>query len=224
MPSISDAVEQLNSKWLEDALIFENNKNTGREKSGDMDTTIAITSSKVPEKLGLSEALNIGVVTTISSYTTTYSSGAGTENRNGNIALCASTINNSICKSDGGRWSFNETVGDTTPDRGYTEAGAIVGNRYTKSIGGGVCQVATTVFNAVYDSGFQVVSRHNHDLHMASYPAGRDAAISYPYLDLIWQNNESSDVLMQASTTGYSITVSMLGVNPQYSVVTEEGQ
>lgn len=59
---------------------------------------------------------------------------------------------------------------------------------------------------------------------MASYPEGRDAAINYPDLDLIWQNNESSDVLMTSSTTGYSVTVNMIGVNPRYTVKTESGE
>lgn len=146
---------------------------------------INISSTQIPKKLALNEALDIGVVSVISTYTTTYSSGAGTENRNKNIALASASLNNTIAEANGGRWSFNDCVGDATIERGYTEAGAIVGDRYTKSIGGGVCQVATTIFNAVYDSGLPIISRHNHDLHIASYPEGRDAAISYPYLDFI---------------------------------------
>ena len=63
---------------------------------------------------------------------------------------------------------------------GYKNAGAIVDGEYTDEIGGGVCQVATTVYNAVYDAGYPIVERHNHTLYIASYPEGRDAAIAFP--------------------------------------------
>lgn len=115
-------------------------------------------------------------------------------------------------------------VGKCDASKGFLEAGAVFGNRYTKSVGGGICQVATTVFNAVYDSGFAIPVRYNHDLHIASYPAGRDAAINYPDLDLVWTNDSNSDVLMTESTTGYSITVNLLGVNPGYTVKSEVGE
>lgn len=224
MPNISQAIEGLNNDWLENAAVFESNRFGARGSNESDPVHIEVGSTKVPEKLTLDEALTIGVVGIISTYTTTYSSGAGTENRNKNIALGAASLNNTICPANGGRWSFCDIVGDTTPERGYLEASAILGNRYTKSIGGGICQVATTVFNAVYDSGFPIPVRYNHDLYMASYPEGRDAAINYPDLDLIWQNNESSDVLMTSSTTGYSVTVNMIGVNPRYTVKTESGE
>lgn len=225
MPSIYDAVEKLQTYWLKDAIVYENNKTTSKDNSNSTDAVhISISSTQIPKKLNLNEALDIGVVSVISTYTTTYSSGAGTENRNKNISLASESLNNTIAEANGGRWSFNETVGDTTIERGYTEAGAIVGDRYTKSIGGGVCQVATTIFNAVYDSGLPIISRHNHDLHMASYPAGRDAAISYPYLDFIWSNSLNSDCLVRSSTTGYSITCDIISVDPQFSVVSEIGE
>lgn len=224
MPAIYDAVDILNEKWLNNAAVYENDL---AGASGDNDTdpvNIKIGSTKVPETLSLDEAIRIGVVSEISTYTTTYSSGAGTENRNKNIALGAAALNNTICAANGGTWSFNEVVGNTTEDKGYLEAGAIWGNRYTKSVGGGICQVATTVFNAVYDSGLAIPERYNHDLHIASYPVGRDAAINYPDLDLVWRNDEKSDILLTSSTTGYSITVSLLGVPPAYTVKTEVGE
>lgn len=224
MPAINDAVRSLNEDWLDNAAVYENNI-LGASGSTNADAVkIDINSTKVPEVLSLDNALSIGVVSIFSSFTTTYSNGAGTENRNKNIDLGASSLNNSICKANGGRWSFNEVVGNTTADKGYLEAGTILGNRTTKSVGGGICQVATTVFNAVYDSGLAIPVRYNHDLHMSSYPAGRDAAINYPNLDLVWRNDEKSDILMTASTTGSSITVNLLGVNPGYTVKSEVGE
>ena len=125
MPAIYDAVDSLNEEWLNNAAVYDRNI-AGASGSNDTDpVNIKIGSTKVPETLTLDEAIRIGVVSEIATYTTTYSSGAGTENRNKNIALGAAALNNTICSANGGVWSFNDVVGNTTEDKGYLEAGAI---------------------------------------------------------------------------------------------------
>ena len=94
---------------------------------------------------------------------------------------------------------------------------------YDVAIGGGICQVATTVFNAVYDAGFPVLTRHNHSLYIASYPTGRDAAVSWPDLDFVWQNDSASDVLVRLSCVDGSVTATLYGVDPGYKVSTTTG-
>ena len=89
--------------------------------------------------------------------------------------------------------------------------------------GGGICQVATTIFNAVYDAGLPVVRRHNHSLYVATYPDGRDAAVSWPDLDFIWENDLTSDVLVTLSYTGGSVTCTLYGVDPHREVSTKTG-
>ena len=103
-------------------------------------------------------------------------------------------------------------------------AGAIIDGEYTDSVGGGICQVATTVFNAVYESGLPIKERHNHSLYIASYPQGRDAAVSYPELDLVWQNDTANDVLVKVSCSEGSVTATLYGVDSGYQVSTETGQ
>lgn len=184
---------------------------------------VTVEAQDAPENLTFDEALSAGLIQRISTFTTEFSTVPGTENRNHNIALACELLNNSIAKADGGRWSFNETAGNCNEERGFLDAGAIVDNEYVAEVGGGICQVATTVFNAVYEAGYTVVSRSNHSLYIASYPIGRDAAVSWPDLDFIWRNDTDSDVLLRAeSGTGY-LTVSLYGVNPHYSVSTETG-
>ena len=95
---------------------------------------------------------------------------------------------------------------------------------YEDSIGGGICQVATTVFNAVYEAGLPIKERHNHSLYIASYPTGRDAAVDYPGTTLIWENNQNSDVVMKTSYTDDSITVQLYSVHTGYSVETDTGE
>ncbi len=133
-------------------------------------------------------------------------------------------LNNSIVKANGGQWSFNEVAGDCNAERGFKGAGTIVDGQVVDDIGGGICQVATTVFNAVYEAGLPVVERQNHSLYIASYPAGRDAAISWPELDLVWSNDTNCDILVQTSWTDSTVTVTLLGVDPGYSVESVEGE
>ena len=91
---------------------------------------------------------------------------------------------------------------------------------YSTAFGGGICQVATTVFNAAYDAGYYIDRRYNHTIYNSSYPVGRDAAVSWPDLDLIWSNDTSSDVLLTTSYTEGTITVTLWGVSPERSVST----
>lgn len=161
------------------------------------------------------------MISEISSFTTQFSS--KNTSRVTNISLASEFLNNSICKANGGTWSFNETAGEATADKGYKGAGAIVDGEYSDAVGGGICQVATTVFNAVYEAGYPIVKRYNHSLYIASYPKGRDAAISYPNLDLVWENNTTSDVLLQMSSNDSSVSAKLYGVDPGYEVTTTYG-
>lgn len=192
--------------------------------TGEQGPHIEIATGTAPQTVTLDEALSMGIVGTISTYTTEFVSSAANENRNHNIRLGASLLNNSIAQANGGVWSFLETTGEFTAEKGFLEAGVIEEGEFSQDLGGGICQVATTVFLAVYDSGFPVVNRHAHSLRMASYPDGRDAAVAWDFLDLKWENDSSSDVLMVTSSTETSVTVTLYGVNPGYQVSTQVGE
>ena len=88
-------------------------------------------------------------------------------------------------------------------------------------MGGGVCQVATTIFNAVYEAGLPIDMRFNHSLYIASYPDGRDASVSYPDLDFVWSNSLESDVLLKTDSTETTVTAKLYGVYTGYRVETE---
>ena len=214
LPDVSDAADALSS-----ALFGQGDSVTPAQQAPE----IAVDADDMPKRLTFQEALDKGVVGPIGTFTTTYTTGQGTENRNHNIELVSQILDNSICKS-GETWSYNGTTGDCNEEKGFLGAGAIIDGEYTDSVGGGICQVATTVFDAVYESGLPVVERHNHSLYIASYPAGRDAAVSYPELDLVWRNDTASDVLVKVSTQVGSVTATLYGVDPGYQVTTETGQ
>ncbi len=178
------------------------------------DTTSAFT---------LDEAIDHGLICVISSFTTTYNTGAGTENRNHNIERVSAFLNNSVIPSQGS-WSFNGTAGECSEATGFLDAGAIVDGEYASEFGGGICQVATTVFNAVFESGFPIDRRFNHSLYIASYPAGRDAAVSWPDLDFVWTNDSSSEVLLTVVCDNGALTATLYGVDPGYTVTSETGE
>lgn len=215
-PRVNQAVED-----LDEALFGENGRGNTSE---DMDVSIDVTENSVASSMTLDEAIDIGIVSVIGTYTTEYSTYSGTENRNNNIHLAADLINNTIVTADGGQWSFNDRAGDCNEERGFKAAGSIIGNEFTDSIGGGICQVATTVFNAVYEAGLPVVSRTNHSLYISSYPAGRDAAVDYPSLDLVWENDLQSDVLLTMSYTDSTVTATLYSAPTGYSVTSELGE
>ena len=213
---------------LEAALFGENGSNlTDNSKaenaSGEQGVEVAVVSGEAPAVSSFEEALSLGLISEISSYTTEFTNKAGTENRNHNIRLVSDLLHNSIVKPDE-TWSFNGTTGECNEEKGFLGAGAIINGEYDDAIGGGICQVATTVFNSVFDSGFPVVNRRNHSLYMSSYPAGRDAAVSWEELDFVWKNDSSSDVLLRTSYTDTSVTIMLFGINPGYRVTSSVGE
>lgn len=210
MPLIIDAIADL------DKQLFGS-----KNASGGVDVTIEAVD--IPDALSLEDAMTAGLVSEISTYTTEYSNGSSKADRNFNIHHAADLLNDSIVPANGGVWSFNETTGESNEENGFRHAGTILEGEYVDDVGGGICQVATTVFNAVYESGFPVLRRYNHTLYIASYPAGRDAAVSWPDLDLRWENDTDSDVLLRMSYTDTTVTCTLYGVNPEYVVESDVG-
>jgi len=212
IPEVSSAVDE-----MQDLLFGSNGIAWGAAPAET--PVIQIKETDRPESLSFDDARNMGVITAIGEYTTEFSNYEGTENRNHNIKLVADIFNNGVVQANDGQWSFNDRSGNTNEEAGFWTAGSIVDGEYVDSVGGGICQVATTVFNAVLEAGLDVLERHNHTLYIASYPTGRDAAVDYPSdLDLVWKNNLKSEILVKTSYTDTSITVQLYSVRTGYEV------
>lgn len=130
-----------------------------------------------------------------------------TWHRNGgravNIRLAASFINNYLL-GPGEIFSFNKVTGHSKPGRGYQLAPIIVGDTVIPGYGGGVCQVSTTLYNAVLNAGLEVVERFPHSRPVDYVPAGRDATVS-EYLDFKFRNNTNRHVLIRGGGWGYRV-------------------
>jgi vancomycin resistance protein YoaR len=156
----------------------------------------------------------------ISTYETVY--GWSTEARSHNIELAASFIDYSLIAPHQ-IWSFNETAGDPSADRGFRMGKVISGNEYIDEVGGGVCQVATTVFNAVFEAGYPIISRAPHGLFQWQYAEGRDAAVFYDWLDMKWENDTDNWILLTMSCDSGKIMAVLWGTPPGYTVQIESG-
>lgn len=151
---------------------------------------------------------------TLSSFSTRFSTGnTNDSNRGVNIRLAASKINGKIL-APGDVFSFNDTVGERTAAGGYKEAHTYVAGQIVDGIGGGICQVSTTLYNAVLMSDLDVVRRSNHQFTVSYVPFGRDAAVSFPDVDLKFKNSTKWPLkIVCYVTNSNNINFSLVGKN-----------
>jgi vancomycin resistance protein YoaR len=157
------------------------------------------------------EAKGMGITGVVSSYTTSY---GGTPGRLHNVQLVAQLIDDTLI-APGKTFSFNATTGERTPEKGFQTAPVIINGELQNGIGGGVCQVSTTVFNAAFEAGLSIEQRTNHALYISHYPLGRDATVDYPSLDLKFKNDTGRWLLLRTFVGAGSLTVNLYGT-PQH--------
>jgi vancomycin resistance protein YoaR len=163
------------------------------------------------------EARAMGITGRVAGYTTYY---GGEPNRIHNVQLVARMVDGALI-APGSTFSFNETTGERSPDRGFREAPVIINGELQNGIGGGVCQVSTTVFNAAYEAGLPIESRTNHALYIAHYPQGRDATVNYPDIDLRFRNDTGKWLLLRTFVGSSALTVKLYGTPQNRRVETE---
>ena len=147
----------------------------------------------------------------LASYQTKYSPG----NRGHNIALAAGKLNGSLVKPNG-IFSFNDTVGLRTATAGYKVAGVILDGQLADGIGGGVCQVSSTLYNAVLLAGLTPTARTSHALPSAYCPPGLDATVADGQIDLQFRNQLAHSVYLLTSADGHTLTVYILGTRADH--------
>ena len=160
----------------------------------------------------------MGITGVVGSYHTTY---GGIPSRLHNVALVAQLIDGALI-APGGTFSFNGTTGERTAEKGFQEAPVIINGELQTGLGGGICQVSTTVFNAAYEAGLQIDERTNHALYISHYPLGRDATVNYPDLDLKFTNDTDKWLLLRTFVGSGSLTVNLYGTPQNRRVETAE--
>ena len=176
----------------------------------------AIVLTSRPAELTTREARTLGIRERISTFTTLM--GESSANRIWNVHLLGRYLDGTIVKP-GETFSFNRVLGPRTPERGFREGQMIFGGVLVPSIGGGVCQTATTIFNAAFEAGLPILERENHSFYISHYPVGRDAAVAWGGPDLVFRNDLGNAILIKAHGTSETFTVSFYGTKQGRRVV-----
>jgi vancomycin resistance protein YoaR len=143
----------------------------------------------------------------------------GTKNRQNNVRVATAAIynNGNTILAPGEEFSFLKLVGDRTPEQGYKEAFGIQANgSLDGELGGGICQVATTVFNAAFWAGLKVTERRNHSMFISHYPEGRDAAVTTDTdgtIDLKFVNDTDHYIWIKGESDGITTTFWIYGTS-----------
>lgn len=118
------------------------------------------------------------------------------EDRVNNLKICADVIDGEVIKA-GETFSFNETVGRRTAEKGYKEAKIIVGDETENALGGGVCQISSTILGAATDAKMEILERHSHNKKVNYVEQGKDAAVSYGTQDFRFKNILDRDIMIK---------------------------
>ena len=171
-------------------------------------------------RLTTAEARSLGITHVLAAYGSPYS---GTSDRIRNLQLATAAVDGTLVRP-GATFSFNKVVGPRTEERGYGLAPVIMGGEYKDGIGGGVSQVATTVFNAAWEAGLRITTRTAHALYISRYPLGRDATVNYPDVDLRFVNDTKKAIYVRATYDESGISIALLGGKTNRRVVSVAGE
>ncbi len=140
------------------------------------------------------DATNLKIVEKVSEFSTHY---PHADYRNTNIGRAAKLIDGTVLKP-GEEFSLNEIVGERTAENGFTEGYVISDGILKLDLGGGVSQMATTTFNAMFFAGLKDIQHKPHSFYIDRYPVGREATVAWPTVDLRFQNDTDHGVLIHA--------------------------
>lgn len=167
--------------------------------------TVALEIESVEPRITTAKAKTLGIKEKVGEFTTYHPC---CRPRVRNIQIMADIVEGAVLLP-GETFSLNGYVGPRDRGRGFVDAPMILNGKYVDSVGGGVSQFATTMFNAVFFGGFEDVHHKPHSYYISRYPPGREATVSSPAPDLKWRNDSPYGVLVTTSYTSKSITVTL---------------
>lgn len=153
----------------------------------------------------------------LATYTTRYD--AGNVSRTTNLSIACKKLNGYVI-APGEIFSYNKVLGKRTSENGYKEAAVYVAGGVENGLGGGICQISTTLYNAVVLANLGIEERHNHSYTTTYSDPGRDATVSYGVLDFKFKNTRKYPVKLEAYIKSGVATVSVYGIKeqPDYNV------
>ena len=165
---------------------------------------VAVVTETRPASFRTADARALKITELVSSFTTPY---VCCPPRVTNIRRATETLDGMILKP-GERFSLNAALGQRTTERGYVSAPTIQAGELKDSVGGGVSQIATTVYNAAYFAGLEIVTHTPHEFWISRYPKGREATVSWGSPDLAFVNDWKASILVDAVAASDGVTIS----------------
>ncbi|MCG9969082.1 VanW family protein [Pelotomaculum terephthalicicum JT] len=208
---IIDANDAVSVRPAKDGTIIDMEKLT-------VDLTSAIVESQKPEvemamitvppARSTEMVQSMGINGLLAGYTTWFD--PAKVSRTYNISVAAHAFDEQLIRP-GHEVSFNKVVGPRSSETGYKTAPIIVNNEFVDGVGGGVCQVSTTLYNCVLLAGLEIVERSNHSLPVTYVPIGRDATVVYDEIDFRFRNNTESYIFIKSFVSGGQIGLKIYG-------------
>ncbi|MBR3133103.1 MAG: VanW family protein [Clostridia bacterium] len=146
----------------------------------------------------------------ISTFSTNYA--ASNYNRTTNLVLASNKIDG-VVVMPGETFSYNKTVGERSIEAGYKNAAVFENGQVVDGLGGGICQISSTLYNTVLYANLEVVERSNHTFLTSYLPGGRDATVVYGVLDFKFKNNRSYPIKISSTVSGGVATISFYGLS-----------
>ncbi|HWQ40450.1 MAG TPA: VanW family protein [Desulfosporosinus sp.] len=202
--SVMDIVPEKLGKQVDIDTLIASVKNLPLTQS----ETIPIPYKDILPTITKAELEDLKMAGLLSSYTTYFN--PNQIGRTENIRLAAKAIDLTVLKPEE-EFSFNQIVGERTIEAGYQMAIIIEGDQFVPGLGGGVCQVSSTLYNAVQQANLTVSERSRHTIAITYVPPGQDATVAYPNLDFKFKNNSGGNLLIRSKVAGDSITFSIYG-------------
>ena len=190
---------------------------TARRLTASEQSPIEAAVTLVQPNVTTAELASLGIRDRVSEFTTHYPPG---QPRVVNIQRAAAVIDGTILRP-GATFSMNEALGERTIAKGYVPAPQIAGNSFVDSVGGGISQVATMLYNGAFFAGLELIEHQPHSLYIDRYPLGREATISWGGPELIFRNDWPASVLIKLDATDTSITVRFFSTRLGRRVETE---
>ena len=150
--------------------------------------------------------------TVLGKFATSYSTSS--QNRSDNVELAASKIDGTVLMP-GEEFSYNKTVGERTSANGFKSAPVFDNGETVQGMGGGVCQVSSTLYSAVLYADLPVLERQSHSLVVSYVPKGQDATVAYGSIDFKFKNDTKGPIKISAKTAGKRIEITIWGAKPE---------
>ena len=166
---------------------------------------IVLPAAPNPHPRGREWAESLGILQVVGEFTTPF---RPAQDRIINIARI-SELTRGVIIEPGQRFSVNGHVGPRTTGKGFVPAKMILDGVFVDSVGGGISQYATTLFNAAFFAGLDFIDYQSHTIYLSRYPYGREATVSYPAPDLVLENNTPYGVMLWPTTGDDSITMKL---------------